>query len=200
METKMENIEIKEKKKSNAGRPKGGGGPNKSGEIRKYLEKNPHASTQDIIDALKENNIDVSQALIAGVKSKGDLTDGIWIWATKSKSKSKKKIEVTDIEIMSLQKLIDKFDSEEEMDTINIIDYFSDVIENIGSYEKFKIAYNAIKMNISSEDESDESDESDDDDTSTESDEDDDTSTSTECETVTMSISDYEDDDDDDDD
>lgn len=188
METNMENIEIKEKKKSGVGRPPGGGGPNKSGEIRKYLEKNPHASTQDIIDALKENNIDVSQALIAGVKSKGELSAGNWIWATKVGKKSKK-IEVTDIEIMSLQKLIDKFDSEEEMDTINIIDYFSDVIENIGSYEKFKIAYNAIKMNISSDSSSDESDESDDDDTST----------STECETVTMAISDYEEDDDDDD-
>lgn len=184
-------IENVVKKKSKAGRPKGSGGPNKSLEIRKYLEKNPEASTQDVIDALKENNIEVSQALIAGVRSKGEIIEGNWVWATKARSKKSKNIEVSESDLSSLQKLIDDFNSQEEMDTTDIIDYLSDAIEKIGGYDKFKIAYNKIKMNITDSSDDDESDDNDDD-------------TSTECsnETVTMAISDcegYEEDEDDDD-
>lgn len=52
------------------GRPAGGSGVNKSEVIRKFYEKNPDARTKDCIESLEKQGIVVSQALVAGVRSR----------------------------------------------------------------------------------------------------------------------------------
>jgi hypothetical protein len=52
------------------GRPAGGSGVNKSELIRKFYEKNPDARTKDCIESLESQGIVVSQALVAGVRSR----------------------------------------------------------------------------------------------------------------------------------
>lgn len=52
------------------GRPAGSSGVNKSEVIRKFYEKNPDARTKDCIESLGTQGIVVSQALVAGVRSR----------------------------------------------------------------------------------------------------------------------------------
>ncbi|WP_164101753.1 hypothetical protein [Candidatus Laterigemmans baculatus] len=46
------------------------GGPNKSAAIRQYLDSNPEAKPREIVDALKEQGLEVTPAFVSTIKSK----------------------------------------------------------------------------------------------------------------------------------
>jgi hypothetical protein len=145
-----ENKEIVEEKRGR-GRPRGDSGPNKSELIRNYLTDNPNASAKEIISDLSEKDIEVSQALIGTVKSKGELIDGTWQWNSTKKSKRSEVVELKPDDIRSMQDFFEKFSSNESMDPIEIIDSLTEEIEKVG-YNKFKKAFELLKENISDED------------------------------------------------
>lgn len=147
-----ENKEIVVEEKRGRGRPRGDSGPNKSELIRNYLTEHPDASAKEIISDLSEKDIEVSQALIGTVKSKGELIDGAWHWNSTKKSKRSEAVELKPDDIRSMQDFFEKFSSNESMDPIEIIDSLTEEIEKIG-YNKFKKAFELLKENISDEDE-----------------------------------------------
>jgi hypothetical protein len=144
-----ENKEIVEEKRGR-GRPRGDSGPNKSELIRNYLNEHPNASSKEIISYFTEKNIEVSQALIGTVKSKGEF-DGTWQWNS-IRSKRSEVVELKPDDIRSMQDFFEKFSSNESMDPIEIIDSLTEEIEKVG-YNKFKKAFELLKENISDEDE-----------------------------------------------
>jgi hypothetical protein len=108
------------------GRP-AAGGVNKSEEIRKYFEKNPDCKTKDCIDSLSEKGIEVSQALVAGVRSRMQGEGG----------KKKKKGEISVAEMKLLKNFISKSHLEASVATKTLME-LACLIEEIGSVERFK--------------------------------------------------------------
>lgn len=109
------------------GRP-AAGGINKSEEIRKYFETHPESKTKDCIDALASKKIEVSQALVAGVRSRMDGSAG---------SKKKRKGEVSVAEMKLLKSFITKSHLEVSVATKTLMELAA-LIEEIGSVERFK--------------------------------------------------------------
>lgn len=108
------------------GRP-AGGGINKSEEIRKFYDANPDAKTKDCIDSLKSKGIEVSQALVAGVRSRSQGTPG----------NKKKKGEVSIAEMKLLKNFVSKSNLDISVATKTLNELVA-LIHEIGSVERFK--------------------------------------------------------------
>ncbi len=114
-----------------AGRPKGSNGTNKSAAIREYLKTNPGASTNEILDALGQKGLEVSQALIAGVRGREERGPG---------NKSRKGAITVD-ELTSIHTIIEKFDDRDII--MSIISDLSSLIKEVGGMERFEEAMKA---------------------------------------------------------
>ena len=111
-----------------AGRPKGSTGVNKSGVIREYITSHPDATTNEIVEALGQRGVDVSQALVAGVRSRVNGGPG-----NKTRSKVSKG-EVTIKELNSVHSIVEHF--EDVNDAKSMIQMICGLIEDIGSIER----------------------------------------------------------------
>lgn len=155
-----------------AGRPKGSTGVNKSAVIREYITSHPDSSTNEVVDALAKKGINVSQALVAGVRARTNGAPG-----NKKRTKIAKG-EVTTKELNSVHSVVENF--EEVSDAKNMIKLISDLVEEIGSVERLNEvleAYDDYKPSESSDiavEDSSEEFESDDDEEEDSSDESDD--------------------------
>jgi len=114
------------------GRP-AGGGVNKSGEIRNYYEKHPDGSTKDCIEFLSDKGIEVSQALVAGVRSRMQGEPG--------NKKRRRKGEVSVAEMKLVKNFISKSNLEMSVATATLMELAS-LIDEIGSIERFKDVLN----------------------------------------------------------
>ena len=132
------------------GRPVSGG-INKSDEIRKYFEAHPESKTKDCITFLAGKNIEVSQALVAGVR--GRMTG-------EAGTKRKKKGEISVGEIKLVKNFVDKSHLEASVATKTLME-LANLIEEIGSIERFKDVVNEFS-NFDGDSETDESDEDED--------------------------------------
>lgn len=112
------------------GRPSSDSGVNKSDAIRKYYDQNPDAKTKDVVKALGDQGIEVSPALVAGVRARHQGTPG-------NKKRRKAKGEVTLAEVKTLKEYISKSGVEEEM-ALSILGDFADLIDEIGDVERFR--------------------------------------------------------------
>lgn len=146
-----------------AGRPKGSGGINKSALIRDYIKNNPEATTSQIVEALGSKGHDVSQALVAGVRSREGRGPG-------NKSRSK---EITINELNTIHTIIEKF--EDASIVMGIIEDLTSCMKDIGGLARFEEAMEAyskwkpskselVSAAVISEDSSSEEDSEDDDD------------------------------------
>jgi len=124
------------------GRP-AAGGINKSDEIRKYYEKHPDAKTKDCIEALESKGIEVSQALVAGVRSRMQGTPG---------NKKRRKGEVSVAEMKLVKNFITKSHLETSVATKTLLELAS-LIDEIGSVERFKDVLNEFGNFEDAEDE-----------------------------------------------
>lgn len=109
-----------------AGRPKGSTGVNKSAVIREYITSNPDSSTNEVVDALAKKGIDVSQALVAGVRR---LNGG-----PGNKKRKIAKGEVTIKELNSVHSVVEHF--EDVSDAKSMIQLICDLVEEVGSVER----------------------------------------------------------------
>lgn len=135
-----------------AGRPKGSGGVNKSAAIRDYLTNHPEASTTEVVEALGGKGIDVSQALVAGVRSRAGGEK------KPRKSAAAPAGAVTADELSTVQAVIEKF---EEPDVfMSVVEDVCGLIHGLGSVERLEVVMKALATKGSDSDESD-SDESD---------------------------------------
>lgn len=137
-----------------AGRPKGSGGANKSAAIREYFAAHADASTSDVVEALGKKGIEVSQALVAGVRSR--------LGGEKKPRVSRKSAsgEVTPAEISTVQAVIERF---EEPDVfMSVCEDVCSLINSLGSVERLSTVLKAITANGASSDDSDEDSDSDD--------------------------------------
>jgi hypothetical protein len=112
-----------------AGRPKGSSGTNKSSIIREYIKANPTATTNEVMEALGQRGIEVSQALVAGVRSREMRGPG---------NKSRKRGEITVSELNSINAMVEKFDDRSVI--MNIIDDMTTLIKEIGGIDRFEEA------------------------------------------------------------
>lgn len=114
-----------------AGRPKGSGGTNKSALIRDYIKSNPEATTNQIVEALGSKGHDVSQALVAGVRSREHRGPG---------NKSRKG-EITINELNTIHTIVEKF--EDASIVMGIIQDLTFCIKQIGGMDRFEEAMKA---------------------------------------------------------
>jgi hypothetical protein len=114
-----------------AGRPKGSGGTNKSALIRDYIKANPEATTNQIVEALGSKGHDVSQALVAGVRSREHRGPG---------NKSRKG-EITINELNTIHTIVEKF--EDASIVMGIIQDLTLCIKQIGGMDRFEEAMKA---------------------------------------------------------
>lgn len=131
------------------GRP-AAGGINKSEEIRKYYEKHPESKTKDCIEFLSEKGIEVSQALVAGVRARMTGEGG-----------KKKKGEISVAEVKLLKNFISKSHLEASVATKTLME-LACLIEEIGSVERFKDVLNEFG-NFSDSSDADEDEDTDED-------------------------------------
>ena len=110
-----------------AGRPKGSAGINKSSVIREYITSNPDSSTNEVVDALGKKGIDVSQALVAGVRARVNGGPG-------NKRRKVVKGEVTIKELNSVHSVVEHF--EDVSDAKSMIQLICDLVEEVGSVER----------------------------------------------------------------
>jgi len=155
-----------------AGRPKGSSGVNKSAAIRDYLNSHPEASTTEVMEALGSKGVDVSQALVAGVRAKAFSGD-----RPARKKSAAPQGEVTAAELNTVQAVIEKF---EEPDVfLTVVEDVCGLIAGLGSVERLEAVLKAyssksdVTMSESSESESSESESDDDDEDEDEEDSDD---------------------------
>jgi hypothetical protein len=114
-----------------AGRPKGSGGTNKSALIRDYIKANPEATTNQIVEALGSKGHDVSQALVAGVRSREHRGPG---------NKSRRG-EITINELNTIHTIVEKF--EDASIVMGIIQDLTLCIKQIGGMDRFEEAMKA---------------------------------------------------------
>lgn len=134
------------------GRP-AAGGVNKSEEIRAFYIKHPEAKTKDCIDALSSKGIEVSQALVAGVRSRMQGEGG---------GKKRKKGEISVAEMKLLKNFISKSHLEASVATKTLME-LACLIEEIGSVERFKDVLNEFGNFADPDEDADEADEADED-------------------------------------
>lgn len=143
-----------------AGRPKGSGsGSNKSAAIRIFMENNPIASTNEIIDGLAKSGVDVSQALVSNVRGRANRGPG---------NKSRKGAITVD-ELQSIHSIVEKF--EEPSLFLGIVEDINGLINKLGGFERFQQAMkdysnfkpSDMKMSDDPEDSDSDDDDSDDD-------------------------------------
>ena len=147
-----------------AGRPKGSGsGSNKSAAIRIFMENNPMAGTNEIIDGLAKSGVDVSQALVSNVRGRVNRGPG---------NKSRKGAITVD-ELQSIHMIVEKF--EDPSLFLGIVEDINGLITKLGGFERFQQAmkdysnFKPSEMKMSetdpedSDSDSDDSDDSDDD-------------------------------------
>ena len=111
-----------------AGRPKGSSGQNKSAIIREYLKANPTASTNEVMEALGQKGVEVSQALVAGVRAREGRGPG---------NKSRKG-EITVSELNSINAMVEKFDDRSVI--MGIIEELGTMIKEMGGIDRFEQA------------------------------------------------------------
>lgn len=138
-----------------AGRPKGSGsGSNKSAAIRLFMESNPMAGTNEIIEGLAKSGVDVSQALVSNVRSRHLRGPG---------NKTRKGAITVD-ELQSIHAIVEKF--EEPSLFLGIVEDINGLIAQLGGFERFQQAMkdysnfkpSDMKMSLDSESEDSEDD------------------------------------------
>jgi hypothetical protein len=136
-----------------AGRPKNGE-LNKSAAIRDYFSEYPDAKAKDVIDALGKRGVEVSQALVAGVRSRSQGRPG--------NKKRRAGSDVTLAEAMVLRKFISQSGldvsvaSKILMDFASLIGKFGGIDrfkEVLGQYEQFESEMNVVCVSESESDE-----------------------------------------------
>jgi hypothetical protein len=146
-----------------AGRPKGSSGTNKSAVIREYLKSNPTASTNEVIESLAKRGIEVSPALVGGVRVREQRGPG-----------NKSRGAITVDELTSIHTIVEKFDDRDII--MGIIEDLSSLIKEFGGIARFEeamkaystwkpseVAAEVMESESSSDDDDDDSDEEDDD-------------------------------------
>lgn len=153
-----------------AGRPKGSSGTNKSAIIRDYIKNNPSASTNEVVEALGSKGVDVSPALVAGVRARELRGPG---------NKSRKRGEITVGELNSINAMVEKFDDRSII--MGIIEDLTGMIKEFGGIERFETAIKEFEnwkpsdaTSMSAEDSSESDSDSESDDSDDDDDEDDD--------------------------
>jgi hypothetical protein len=111
-----------------AGRPKNGE-LNKSAVIRDYLSEHPDAKAKDVIDALGEKGVEVSQALVAGVRARSQGRPG--------NKKRRAGSDVTLAEAMMVRKFISQSGLDIGVASKILMD-FTSLIGNFGGIDRFK--------------------------------------------------------------
>jgi hypothetical protein len=142
-----------------AGRPKNGE-LNKSAAIRDYLSEYPDAKAKDVIDALGKRGVEVSQALVAGVRSRSQGRPG--------NKKRRAGSDVTLSEAMVLRKFISQSGLDFSVASKILID-FTSLIGKFGGIDRFKEVLEQYEqfeseINVACASESSESSESEEDD------------------------------------
>lgn len=113
-----------------AGRPKGSSGTNKSAAIRDYLQNNPNATTSEVVDALGQKGVDVSQALVAGVRARASGSTPV------KRKASVPAGEITTKELNGIHSIVEKF---EDADIVmGLIEDCCGLIEQFGSIERLQ--------------------------------------------------------------
>lgn len=112
------------------GRPAGGGGVNKSEMIRKFYEMNPDARTKDCISTLGNQGIVVSQALVAGVRSRQQGNPG----------NKRRRGEVRIGEVKILKDFVSNMGL--SSDSIPMMSGLCDLIMEIGTIDRFRDVLN----------------------------------------------------------
>ena len=146
-----------------AGRPKGSTGTNKSAVIREYLKSNPTASTNEVIESLAKKGIEVSPALVGGVRVREQRGPG-----------NKSRGAITVDELTSIHTIVEKFDDRDII--MGIIEDLSSLVKEfggIGRFEEAMKAYStwkpsdvvevAVESSASSDDDDDDDEEEDED-------------------------------------
>ena len=117
------------------GRPKGSSGINKSAKIREFLEQNPESTTTEVMECLAQQGIDVSQALVAGVRSRA--------FGTK-----RKKGEITISEIENLNsKINERYEDREVIG--QVLEDFENWAKELGGMDRFVQAMKTALQNES---------------------------------------------------
>ena len=117
------------------GRPKGSSGINKSAKIREFLEQNPESTTTEVMECLAQQGIDVSQALVAGVRSRA--------FGTK-----RKKGEITISEIENLNsKINERYEDREVIG--QVLEDFESWSKELGGMDRFVKAMKTALQNES---------------------------------------------------
>jgi catalase len=117
------------------GRPKGSSGINKSQKIREFLEQNPESTTTEVMECLAQQGIDVSQALVAGVRSRA--------FGTK-----RKKGEITISEIENLNsKINERYEDREVIG--QVLEDFESWSKELGGMDRFVKAMKTALQNES---------------------------------------------------
>ena len=117
------------------GRPKGSSGINKSAKIREFLEQNPESTTTEVMECLAQQGIDVSQALVAGVRSRA--------FGTK-----RKKGEITISEIENLNsKINERYEDREVIG--QVLEDFVSWSKELGGMDRFVLAMKTALQNES---------------------------------------------------
>ena len=117
------------------GRPKGSSGINKSAKIREFLEQNPESTTTEVMECLAQQGIDVSQALVAGVRSRA--------FGTK-----RKKGEITISEIENLNsKINERYEDREVIG--QVLEDFVSWSKELGGMDRFVKAMKTALQNES---------------------------------------------------
>ena len=117
------------------GRPKGSSGINKSAKIREFLEQNPESTTTEVMECLAQQGIDVSQALVAGVRSRA--------FGTK-----RKKGEITISEIENLNSKINERYADREV-IGQVLEDFVSWSKELGGMDRFVLAMKTALQNES---------------------------------------------------
>lgn len=112
------------------GRPPAGS-LNKSKAIREFFEKNPTAKVKECIEDLKNNAIEVSQALVSGVLSRMQGKPG-------NKRRARKGSEVTLREARLVRDFIMRSQLDVEVAT-KILGDFTAVVSECGGLDRFKL-------------------------------------------------------------
>lgn len=114
------------------GRP-AAGSINKSGEIRKYYELHPDSNIKDCIDFLGKKGIEVSQALVSGVRTRSQGKPG----------NKKRRGDVTIQEMSLVKNFVNKSGLDVDVAT-GILEQFASLIDEIGTIERFKEVLSAF--------------------------------------------------------
>jgi len=100
-------------------------GVNKSECIRKYFETNPQASVKDCIEALSAGGVEVSYALVFGVRGR----------STETKEPEPREISLSEIKLV--RDFVDKSNLDPDLAT-KILNEFIHVVRGVGTIDRFE--------------------------------------------------------------